>query len=185
MRAQPPPAENDPEANPAAVARSIILRQLTNSPKSRHQLAQKLAEKNVPEDVAEAVLDRFESVKLINDAEFAELWVRSRHQNRSLARGALKRELADKGIDPMLAEEALAQVSDDDELESAGVLLRRKMRGSLNLSDRAERDKYTRRWVAMLARKGYNPSTAFRVVAETIDRHLLDEDGQGSTDFDD
>ena len=183
MREQPPAPENDPEANPATVARAIILRQLTNSPKSRHQLAQKLAEKNIPEDVAEAVLDRFENVKLINDAEFADMWVRSRHQNRSLARGALKRELAEKGIDPLLAEEALAQVSDDDERASAEDLLRRKLRGSLDLSDRAERDKYTRRWVAMLARKGYNPSTAFRVVAEAIDRHLEGAEQPGAEEF--
>lgn len=176
MMQQPPAPESDPEANPAAVARAIILRQLTNSPKSRHQLAQKLAEKNVPEDVADAVLDRFENVKLINDAEFAQLWVRSRHQNRSLARGALKRELAEKGIDPMLAEEALAQVSDDDERESAEELVKRKLRSVRNLSEPAEREKFTRRWVAMLARKGYSPSTAFRVVGDAIDHHLLEKD---------
>ncbi|BAS13051.1 regulatory protein RecX [Arthrobacter sp. Hiyo8] len=76
----------DPEANPESVARSIVLRQLTNSPKSRLQLARKLAERNVPEEVAEAVLDRFEEVRLIDDADFAEMWVRSRSQSRKLAR---------------------------------------------------------------------------------------------------
>jgi regulatory protein len=167
-----PAPELDPDANPASVARAIILRQLTNSPKSRHQLAQKLAERHVPDDVAEAVLDRFEEVKLIDDAEFARLWVRSRAQNRSLARGALKRELAEKGISAHLAEEALAQVSDDDEAASAEALVRRKLRGSMNLADTAERDKYTRRWVAMLARKGFGPSNAFAVVDRLIDEQL-------------
>jgi len=175
MTAKRPAPELDPDANPASVARAIILRQLTNSPKSRQQLTQKLAERNVPDDVAEAVLDRFEDVKLIDDAEFAQLWVRSRAQNRSLARGALKRELAEKGIAPDLAEAALAQVTDEDEAAGAESLVRRKLRGSINLGDRAERDKYTRRWVAMLARKGYNPSAAFAVVARVIEETLEGE----------
>ena len=71
MNTRRPAPELDPDANPAAVARTILLRQLTNSAKSRHQLAQKLDERHIPEDVASAVLDRFEEVKLIDDAEFA------------------------------------------------------------------------------------------------------------------
>lgn len=172
MKNPGPAPELDPDANPASVARAIILRQLTLSPKSRHQLAQKLAERNVPEDVAETVLDRFEEVKLIDDAEFAQLWVRSRQQHKSLARGALKRELIQKGIASDLIEEALTQVSDEDEHGSAHELVRRKIRPSMNLAEREERDKYTRRWVAMLARKGYNPSAAFTAVGHVIDEFL-------------
>jgi regulatory protein len=166
-RGKPAP-ELDPDADPAAVARAIVLRQLTSSPKSRLQLARKLAERNVPEDVAEAVLDRFAEVQLIDDAEFAQLWVRSRAQTRSLARGALKRELSEKGIADELAEEALGQVSDDDERASAVALIRRKLRPGMGLVDRPERDKIVRRLVSMLARKGYPPGMAFRLVEEEI-----------------
>jgi regulatory protein len=151
------------------VARSIVLRQLTNSPKSRLQLARKLAERNVPEDVAEAVLDRFEEVRLIDDADFAEMWVRSRSQTRKLAKGALRRELADKGIDPDTVAGALEQLSDEAEEAAARELVRRKLRGTGDLADRAERDKTTRRLAAMLARKGYQPAQAFRIVGEVLD----------------
>ena len=159
----------DREPDPESVARAIVLRQLTISPKSRHQLALKLAERNVPDDVAEAVLDRFEDVKLINDADFAEMWVRSRAQTRKLARGALRRELTEKGIDPDLAEIALEQVSDEQEEEAARELVRRRLRPGTDLSDRTERDKQARRLAAMLARKGYPPSMAFRLVGEVLD----------------
>ena len=167
--------EPDPDANPASVARSIVLRQLNNSAKSRHQLSQKLAERNIPEDVAEAVLDRFEAVKLIDDAEFAQMWVRSRSLHKSLARGALRRELAEKGIAPELAEEALNQVDDGTERERGKELVRRKLRAAIDLTDRVERDRYTRRWVGMLARKGYSPSLAFGMVADAIDESLQDD----------
>ncbi|WP_204814991.1 regulatory protein RecX [Paenarthrobacter ilicis] len=150
------------------MARAIVLRQLTMAPRSRLQLARKLAERNVPEHVAEAVLDRFEEVQLIDDPEFATMWVRSRSQSKKLAKGALRRELTEKGIELEAAEEALSQLSDDDEERAARELVERKVRPGMNLADRAERDKHTRRLAAMLARKGYAPSMAFRIVGEVL-----------------
>lgn len=159
----------DAEPDPASVARAIVLRQLTSSAKSRLQLSRKLAERNIPEDVAEAVLDRFQEVRLIDDAEFAEMWVRSRSQSRKLAKGALRRELADKGIDADTAAAALEQLSDADEEAAARLLVERKLRAGTDLLDRAERDKATRRLASMLARKGYQPAQAFRIVAEVLE----------------
>jgi regulatory protein len=159
----------DPEPDPESVARAIVLRQLTNSPKSRQQLALKLAERKVPHHVAEAVLDRFEQVQLIDDAEFANMWVRSRAQTKKLAAGALRRELADKGIDGDIAEAALAQLSSEDQEHAARELVERKLRPAMGLADRSERDKHVRRLAAMLARKGYQPSMAFRIVSEVLD----------------
>lgn len=159
----------DAEPDPASVARAIVLRQLTSSAKSRLQLSRKLAERNIPEDVAEAVLDRFQEVRLIDDAEFAEMWVRSRSQSRKLAKGALRRELADKGIDADTAAAALEQLSDADEEAAARQLVERKLRAGTDLSDHAERDRTTRRLASMLARKGYQPAQAFRIVAEVLD----------------
>lgn len=149
-----------------------MLRQLTGSAKSRLQLARKLAERNIPGDVAEAVLDRFQEVRLIDDTEFADMWVRSRSQSRKLAKGALRRELADKGIDPETAAAALEQLSDADEEVAARLLVERKLRTGADLSDRAERDKTTRRLASMLARKGYQPSQAFRIVGEVLDARM-------------
>ncbi|WP_445154755.1 regulatory protein RecX [Arthrobacter sp. Hor0625] len=179
MTASKPPApEQDADADPAAAARAIILRQLTASPKSRLQLSRKLAERNIPEDVAEAVLDRFEAARLVDDADFADMWVRSRSQHRKLARGALRRELADKGIDPETAAAALEQVSDEDEAAAARELVERKVRNVRGLEDPAERDKTVRRLASMLARKGYPPAVAFRVVGEVLDA-ALDEPEDG------
>lgn len=155
--------------DPVAAAQAIIYRQLTASPKSRLQLARKLAERNIPEDVAEAVLDRFQEARLIDDAEFADMWVRSRSQSRKLAKGALRRELAEKGVDQETAAAALEQLSDADEEAAARILVERKLRPGTDLHNRAERDKATRRLASMLARKGYQPSQAFRIVGEVLD----------------
>ena len=172
------PNFGDPEPDPVSIAQAIVYRQLTASPKSRLQLARKLAERNIPEEVAEAVLDRFQEVRLINDAEFADTWVRSRAQSRKLAKGALRRELADKGIDQETAAAALEQLSDADEEAAARQLVERKLRPGMDLRERSERDKATRRLASMLARKGYQPSQAFRIVNEVLEGHAPADHGE-------
>ncbi|MDQ0924133.1 regulatory protein [Pseudarthrobacter sp. W1I19] len=164
------PVAEDAEPDPFSVARNIVYRQLTASAKSRLQLARKLAERNIPEHVAEEVLDKFEEARLINDADFADMWVRNRSQTRKLAKGALRRELAEKGVDQETAAAALEQISDADEEAAARSLVERKLRPGTDLADRAERDKITRRLASMLARKGYQPSQAFRIVSEVLDQ---------------
>ncbi|MDJ0459356.1 regulatory protein RecX [Arthrobacter sp. NQ7] len=159
----------------------MVYRQLTASPKSRLQLARKLAERNIPEHVAETVLDKFQEVRLIDDAEFADMWVRSRSQSRKLAKGALRRELADKGIDQQTAASALEQLSDADEEAAARTLVERKLRPGTDLSDQAERDKTVRRLASMLARKGYQPSQAFRIVNEVLESRRDHDSGEAGT----
>ena len=84
-------------AIPSPSARGICLRALTGAPKTRQQLADLLAARDVPEDAAETVLDRFTEVGLIDDAAFARAWVSSRQAGRGLARRALQRRAARQG----------------------------------------------------------------------------------------
>lgn len=150
-------------------AKEILLRQLTHSAKSRAQLAQKLTEREVPEATAQRILDRYQELGLIDDREFAEMFVRSRAASRKLARPALRRELERKGIDPDTAEAALAQRDDEQELQDARELVRKKIRPATDLRDAQTRDKALRRLVAMLARRGHAPGTAFHVAREELD----------------
>ena len=44
------------------------------------------------------MLDRMEDVRLVDDTAYAESYVASRQRSRGLARGALRRELYQKGV---------------------------------------------------------------------------------------
>ncbi|MBD8060821.1 regulatory protein RecX [Actinomycetaceae bacterium Sa1BUA1] len=166
--AQEPPATGaaaeDVEPPGEEVARAILLRQLAAAPRSRAQLAEKLAAKDVPDEIAEQLLDRFEEVGLVDDAAYAEMLVRTRHGERGLARRALAHELRLKGVSPEVAEQALEQIDDDDELTAARDLALRKARASRGL----DHDKRRRRLAGMLARKGYSPGVAMRAVDEAL-----------------
>jgi len=160
-------------------ARNIVLRQLAAAPKTRHQLAEKLREREVSDDIIEHVLDRFEEVELIDDAGFAEAWVRSRHRSKGLARRALSMELRQRGIKDQHAEPALEQLSDDDEWAKAHELVTRRLSRtkvplSTDTEDRKQRDRIVRRLVGMLSRKGYAPGLAFSVVTDAMNVDDLD-----------
>jgi len=160
--------DTGPEADPESVARKILLDQLTGRARTRSELADKLAGRDVPTEVANRLLDRFEEVGLIDDAAFAREWVAQRQSGRGLARRALAQELKRKGIEDELAREVLDEIEDDDEVEAARMLVRGKLRSVRGL----DQDKAMRRLVGMLARKGHNSSVAFRVVKEELNADL-------------
>jgi regulatory protein len=167
VEGRPPPEDAEglgPEADQEAVARKILLDQLTGRARSRSELAAKLARKRVPDELAGRVLDRFEEVGLVDDAAFAREWVRSRQTGRGLARRALAVELRRKGVEAEVIEEAVAEVDPEAELEAARDLVRRRLR-SLARHDSAT---VVRRLTGMLARKGYPPGVAYRVVREEV-----------------
>jgi regulatory protein len=156
--------KDNPEADPVQVARSIALRQLTMGPRSRAQLAQAMAKRDVPLEAAEAVLDRFEELGLIDDAELAHMIVRSRHATKGVARRALAQELRTKGIAQIHAEDALEGLTDDMEEQSARELVRRKLRSMSSVAP----DVQARRLIGMLARKGYPSGMVMSVVRSEL-----------------
>ncbi|GIG38505.1 regulatory protein RecX [Cellulomonas phragmiteti] len=157
-------AAHDPEPDPESVARAIVLRRLTGAAQSRGQLEDALARRDVPADVAARVLDRFTEVGLIDDQEYARMFVRSRHSERGLSRRALAMELRRKGIDDETAAVALEDVDDADEEHAARELVRRRLRTTAGL----ETPVRVRRICAALGRKGYPPGLVGRLVREEL-----------------
>ncbi|MEU1121276.1 MULTISPECIES: recombination regulator RecX [unclassified Streptomyces] len=167
-------AEKGEPQDPAERARAICLRLLTGTARTRKQLADALRKREIPDEVAEEVLSRFEEVGLINDSAFADAWVESRHHGRGLARRALARELRTKGVDSTLIDEAVGQLDPEQEEATARELVARKLRSTRGL----DRDKRLRRLAGMLARKGYGEGMALRVV-----RQALEEEGEETDDL--
>ncbi|RVU16086.1 recombination regulator RecX [Streptomyces antnestii] len=171
--------KGEPPADPAERARGICLRLLTGQPRTRKQLADALAKRDIPDEVAEEVLSRFEEVGLINDGAFADAWVESRHHGRGLARRALARELRTKGVDSAVIDEAVGQLDSEQEEETARELVARKLRSTRGL----DRDKRLRRLAGMLARKGYPEGMALRVVRQALEQEGEETEDLGYGDF--
>lgn len=164
------------EADPYTRAKTIVYNQLAYSAKTRGQLRKKLQSEGFEAELIEPLLDKFEAAKLIDDAEYAETFVRQKSRTKKLSRAALRRELAERGVRGEEAENALAQRTDEQEREDAAELVRKKLRPGMDLSDRAEKDRVTRRLLGMLARRGYSSSVSMSVIREELAAYGAEDD---------
>jgi regulatory protein len=160
------------QADPEAAARQICLRMLTAAPRTRAELARALHRRGVPDEAAEAVLERFADVQLIDDAMFAQAWVDSRHHGRGLARRALAAELRQRGVASEDIQAAVSQLDPDQEQATARALVERRLKSTRGLPKPAR----FRRLMGMLARKGYSEGLAYRIVREALDDELTSDD---------
>ena len=157
-------------ADPAVRARQICLRLLTLAPRTRAELARALRNRGIPAAAADEVLERFADVGLIDDAAFARAWVESRHYSRGLAGRALTMELKRRGVEDEEIREAVAGLGPDAEAATAKRLVEQKLASTAGLPPEAR----TRRLAGLLARKGYPPGLAFRVIREAMEAEGAD-----------
>lgn len=157
-----------------------MLDRLAERPRSRAELAAQLKRRHVPDVIAERMLDRFEEVGLVDDEEFAQLWVRSRQQTRGLAGRALALELRRKGVDDEIVRDTIDAIDPESEEEAARALVRKKLRSLRNVDEQVK----VRRLVGALGRKGYGPGLAFRIVREEVGADA-DADAFTAGDWDD
>ena len=168
---------DDPEAR----ARQICLRLLTLAPRTRAQLSDALRKRGIPDTVAAGVLDRYTDVGLIDDAAFARAWVESRHYSRGLAGRALAAELKQRGVDSGEIRDAIEELGPAAEVATARKLVAQRLAGTRGEPAQAR----TRRLAGMLARKGYPPALAFRVIREALEAEGADAALEEEPYFDD
>ena len=162
----PSAASETNAGDPEAQARQICLRLLETAPRTRAQLATALRRRSVPHEAAEAVLARFTDVGLIDDAAFARAWVESRHYSRGLSRRTLSAELRRHGVDKEEIREAVEVLDPEQEVATARRLVEQKMASTRGQPP----ENRARRAAGLLARKGYPPGLAFRLIKETLER---------------
>jgi len=135
------------------------LRLLKYRPRSRKELEERLRRRGFsPEAIAQTVL-RLAEEGVIDDREFARLWVESRRALNPRSRRLLEVELRGKGIAPEDAAAAVEGLDDEETAYRLGV----KRARSLAAADYAT---FRRRLGSYLYRRGFSWS----LIARTVDR---------------
>ena len=159
-RQGPPAVVQDPEA----WARGLVLDSLSRSARTRGQLAEMLARKEVPEEIAESVLDRFTELGLVDDAAYAEAFTRSRHEHKGLGSRAIAFELRRRSVPDELVQEAVSVLDAEQEQHTASRLARERLARMSGLP----REVQMRRLAGFLARKGYGGDVVSRAMREAL-----------------
>lgn len=140
-------------------AKNVLLFQLSRSMKTRYQLSEILKKREIPDEIAQAVLDRFTEAQLIDDGLFTAAYVRSRIEN-GRSSSAIKMELRRKGVAQHLIDENLAEIDSDVEQRIANELAAQRY----PRMERLEPEVRKRRLMGFLQRRGFSQAVASRAI---------------------
>jgi len=143
-------------------AKNVLLFQLSRSMKTRYQLAQILKKREIPDDIADAVLDRFTEAQLIDDAAFAKAFVNSRLAISGKSKTVIARELKQRGVSALDAEQALTAIDPDLEDQTAFNVAKKRYQQLTNLEPEVRR----RRLMGFLLRRGFSAGLAARILRD-------------------
>ena len=136
---------------------------LEHRPRSEAEVRTRLARHGLPQEVAQAVMQRLRAAKLIDDAVFAAFWVENRCTFRPRGRRALRVELRQKGVSD---EEIEAVLEDVDEPAGARLAAEKKALRSQGLPAH-ERHRKLREF---LARRGFE----YEIINDVIDELMAE-----------
>ena len=153
-----------PTANDSDRCYTAALRILNYRFNSAAELRRKLAAKDFDQTTIEATLARLRDEKWLDDARFAEAFVRTRMRKR-IGRLRIRRELMAAGVDDETAAGALGRNRDEEGEREAVTALARKRAARLDLATPEGRNKLT----AYLLKQGYDLSLIREIVRETCD----------------
>lgn len=159
----------DAESAQAAEARraeNVTMHALTRRGQSRAEVAELLRRREIAPEVAEAELDRLESVGLIDDRALAIDLVDRLRTRKKLGPSALRNELMRRKLDRSAIDEALSDSADESDGDNLVVELARDRARRLGGLDRSTAE---RRLIDYLARKGHSGSAAREAARRALD----------------
>ena len=146
-------------------ARRLAINYVSYRPRSCREVSVHLTRKGYSKELARFVAAQLEKAGLINDAEFAAMFVRDRIKRRPMGRALLRRALQERGIAPQTVEQVLnSALSDDTQAEAAQELAAKRLRlhqSSFAKLDMAHRKK---RLLEYLLRRGFSNDIALKTV---------------------
>lgn len=150
----------------ATAAMEIALRYLGTRPRTRREVADRLARAAVPSAIVEATLDRLAELGYVDDAAFARWWAEQRDRHAPRGRRLVELELRRRGVPADVIEgfrgehAAPHRLAEDaglpgTEAERAREALERHLRGRRVPHD----PKALQRLGMFLMRRGFDPET--------------------------
>jgi regulatory protein len=138
-------------------------------PRSSKEVLDKLVRKGFDSDLAVQVVDRLRELMLINDLEFARMFVRDKLRGKPMGRALLRKKLLEKGISFQLAERILNEyITAEHEQEAARALAERKFRTSRKRFSGLEPATQQKRLADYLLNRGFSAEVAYKTVRTII-----------------
>ncbi|MGI6343753.1 MAG: regulatory protein RecX [Bacillota bacterium] len=151
--------KKQPRQRPRSSPRSYALWLLGRRPYASNDLLQRMVRRGYSEAEAQDAVSYLQSIGYLDDAAYAEHFVSSRSQSGHGPR-KLRWGLRSRGIDPDLADEAIAQLAEEELFAQAEALARRRLR------NQPLDDKVRASLIRYLLQRGYDYLMVADVVAK-------------------
>ena len=141
-------------------AKRVALRFLAHRPRTKKEIRDKLREKEFAEPEIKQTIENLERVGLLNDTEFARMYVRDALAAKPTGRMLLKRKLLMLGVEKSTVDETLQNAfADIDEREAALDAGRKFLRKSISVRKAGHEANLRHRLASFLTRRGYSWET--------------------------
>jgi regulatory protein len=136
---------------------------LARGAKSTKDLARWLTQREHARENVTIAIERLTELGLLNDAEFARSFARSRATGRGMSRWRIQAELAKRGVARDLVDAAISEVMSDESIDERAMVEAAAAKKFRSLQ-KLEPDVQRRRLYGFLARKGYPPDLVGEIV---------------------
>lgn len=131
-----------------------------------------LAKKEIDEEHIAEIISRLKKEKLVDDQQFAEMFVRSRMNTSTKGPGMIKQELHEKGIQGQIAETALEQYLPSLQKEKIHKLLSKKIKSNSKESFQKQLNKAKNN----ILQKGFHQDMIFSAIQEMDQEEEKDQE---------
>lgn len=136
---------------------NAALRLLESRPRSERELRDRLRRKGFPLQQIDTVLGRLRELNLLDDSQFARLWIANRQHMSPRGVQALRQELRAKGVDRQVIDAIIAEQTDADSERAACEAVARKV--ARRYADAPDRAIFQRKLGGYLLRRGFSFET--------------------------
>lgn len=133
------------------------------------ELRRLLIRKGEPEADVDAAIERLVAAGLLDDANFARMYTRSKALGSGMSRRRLQQELAKRGVTKELSTAAINEVFADEAMDEEATI-ERVARKKLRTLSKVDAPTRKRRLYAFLARRGYDSDDIQRVLRVVVER---------------
>jgi len=146
-------------------AQKIAVNFISYRPRSLREVVNKLVSKGFSSELSNRVAGHLQAVNLLNDLEFARMFVRDKLRGKPIGKAMMRRKLIEKGIAPHTIERVIREtISEEDEQQAALKLLERKLRRADHRFAKLDAPRRRKRLLDYLLRRGFSSDVAVKTV---------------------
>lgn len=146
-------------------AHQFALNYISYRPRSSKEVLDHLRRKGYSPDLGKKVVQHLQKNLMINDIEFARLFVRDRLKRKHVGKAWMRRALYEKGISSHFVEKVFKEyISDDDQELAAQQAAEKRLRIAGSSLANLDETRKRKRLVDYLLRRGFPTEVAMRAV---------------------